>query len=561
MNHSELTKDYENMGFYSYKNNFKDMPGLKWTDEDADGSCAGILKANYYVDGKLRQIFSNQDCHSVVVAGTGLGKTTQFVIPFVKFLPKRPLKASLVISDPKGEIFSACGKDLKSAGYRILHLNFRDPSKSECWNPLVPIFRKYRRAFEFGNEVEVVETESGLKNKFEGRIYDDQKKLDFMLQQKKAMLLEEVAGDIDTMANIVAPDSGAVNDKMWDAGGRDIVKAFLWAMLEDSRPETCIAKELITEDTFSFETMLNIANSLSATGDFTKDRGYFTGRARSSKAFYYAANTVLVSAPTTRAGFLSVFNSHVLVFKEAATSTITRCTSMKFEEFSNGPVAIFINYRDEVKTSYALISLFVQNLYIHLIKEANSKPRGRLETPWYFVLDEFGNFPRMTDFETVISACRGRNIFFSLVIQSYAQLEGVYGKNTADIIKDNLNLHFFMGSNNVETLEAFSRECGCITRISPMSAVNGNKDYIDNYQLETIKLMPVSRLAHLEEGECVITEANSGFVMLTKLERYFKCPELDPDARFDLDDFAPSVDPYDKKYLYSYTPKNGRYLS
>lgn len=558
MKHSELTKDYENMGFYTYENNFKGMPGLEWGDASQSGDTVGILKANYYIDGKLRQIFSKNDSHSVIVAGTGLGKTSQFVIPYVKYLPWRKLKASLVISDPKGEILAACGDDLVKAGYRLLLFNFRDTSKSECWNPLTKIFRKFHEAYNLESEVELVNTPDGPRNKFKGRIYEDQYKLDYMLEQFRAKMLEDVACDIDTTANIVAPDSGSANEKMWEAGGRDILKAFLWAMLEDSRPETSIARELITEDTYSFETLLNISNFLSG-GDCNNDRGYFSGRNKESKAYYYAANTVLVSATNTRAGFLSSFNSQVLSFKESTARTITRCNSIEFDDLMDEPTAIFINYRDEAKTSYALISLFVQSLYIHLIKEANKRPRGKLERPWYFILDEFGNFPRMADFDTVISACRGRNIFFNLVIQSYAQLEGVYGKNTADIIKDNLNLHIFMGSNNVDTLEAFSRECGHITRISPMSAVNGSKEYIENYQLETIRLMPVSRLAHLEEGECVITEANTGYVMFTKLERYYKCPELNPDKAFDLENFAPSVNPYDRKYSYVYEPKGRRY--
>ncbi len=555
MKHQELTKDYENMGFYSYETNFKGMPGLEWSDAETKRDAVGILKANYYVDGKLKQIFSKQDCHSIIVAGTGLGKTTQFVIPYVKFLPKREKKASLVISDPKGEILATCGEDLKKAGYRLLLFNFRDPAYSECWNPLTPIFRKYHAAFELGSEVTVVDTEDGPRNMFRGKIYDEQSRLDNMLEQTKAKMLQEVSGDIDTIANIIAPDSGAANDKMWDAGGRDILKAFLWAMLEDSRPETSIAHELITEDTYSFETMLKVSNFLSG-GSCDNDDGYFSERTDDSKAYFYAANTALVKATATRAGFLSSFNSHMVSFKEAAASTITRCNSVEFSDLLDGPVAIFINYRDEARTSYALISLFVQDLYVHLIREANGRVRGKLEDPWYFILDEFGNFPRMTDFDTVISACRGRNIYFNLVIQSYAQLEGVYGKNTADIIKDNLNLHIFMGSNNIETLEAFSRECGKMTRISPMSAVNGDKEYIEDFQLETIPLMPVSKLAHLEEGECVITEANTGCVMFTKLERYYKCPELAPASLFDIKSFSPKVDPYDKKYLYTFRLKS-----
>ena len=207
--------------------------------------------------------------------------------------------------------------------------------------------------------------------------------------------------------------------------------------------------------------------------------------------------------------------------------------------------------RDEVKTNYAVISLFVQDLYIYLIKEANKRANGKLEVPWYFVLDEFGNFPRMRDFETVISACRGRNIYFSLVIQSYAQLEGVYGKNTAEIIKDNLNVHIFIGSNNYDTLEAFSRECGKVTRVAPLSALNGDSELMNLYQLETIPLLPVSTLAHLEEGECVVTEANTGEVLWSKLERYYKCKEFER-IPYDRSERANRADPLDKKYNYKY---------
>ncbi len=556
MKQNELIKDYDNMGFYSYKDDFKGMPGLVWNDGQKSDA-VGVLKANYRVNGKMRQIFSNQDNHSVIVAGTGLGKTSQFVIPYIKNLPSRNAKTNLVISDPKGEILANCGNDLKAAGYKILLLDFRDSLKSECWNPLTPIFRKYQKAFNVAEEVEVVDTPDGPRNKFMGRVYNDQRKLDRDLEQRKQIVLQDVACDVDTLANILIVESGAVNDKMWDAGAKDVLKAFMWGMLEDSRPETCIAKDLVTEDTFSFETLLSISNML-AGGSSDNDHGYISNRDRSSKAMYYASNTLMLNANVTRAGFMSDFNSHMNVFKEAAVSTITRCNSFDFEDLLDGPVAIFINYRDEVKTSYTLISLFVQNLYIFLIKEANKHNRGMLPDPWYFILDEFGNFPKMMDFETVISACRGRNIFFTLVIQSYAQLEGVYGKNTAEIIKDNLNLHIFMGSNNVDTLEAFSKECGKITRISPMSAVNGKNEYIDNYQLETIPLMPMSRLAHLEEGECVITEANTGYVMLTKLERYYKTPEMNLYDLYDASGYHASVDPYDPKYRYVFEAKSRR---
>ena len=54
-----------------------------------------------------------------------------------------------------------------------------------------------------------------------------------------------------------------------------------------------------------------------------------------------------------------------------------------------------------------------------------------------------------------------------LILQSYAQLYNIYGKETAEIIKDNLNAHIFFGTNNPETKREFSEECGKKTIISP----------------------------------------------------------------------------------------------
>lgn len=554
-----INMGYENMSLHSYKEGFEGMPHTVWYDELVDNDVSGVLKANYYEDGKLKQVYSEKDNHCVVVAGTGLGKTTQFVVPTIYSYANQKTKKSLVISDPKGEVRALCEGILRKNGYNVLRLDFREPSRSECWNPLTQIYRKYHSAFSVKSMVKLVKTPDGPRNKFMGRIYTNQLKLDKDISRFSRMILEEVGNDIDNIATIIAPSTGSVNDKLWEDGARDCIRAFLWAMLEDSREETKNCQQLITEDTYSFATMIAIANTFTGEWDSSGpeyDNGYFSNRIKrnkDSKGFYYAANTIVGPARSTRASYLSVFNTQISVFKETAVRLITSCNSFDFSELMEGPVAIFINYKDEVKSNYMLISLFVQSLYIYLIDRANKMSDGKLSVPWYFILDEFGNFPQMRDFETVISACRGRNIFFSLVIQSYSQLQGVYGYNTAEIIKDNLNVHIFIGSNNYETLNAFSNECGKITRISPLSALNGNKEKISNYQIETIPLMPISTLSKFNEGECIVTEANTGFVMWSRLERYYKCKEFEP-IKIEYDEYVSGVDPFDDKYIYNYKP-------
>ena len=205
-----------------------------------------------------------------------------------------------------------------------------------------------------------------------------------------------------------------------------------------------------------------------------------------------------------------------------------------------------------------MISLFVQNMYKMLIERANNLPGGKLPVPFYFMLDEFGNFPALRDFDTTISACAGRNIYFTLVIQSYAQLNNVYGKDVAEIILDNLNVKIFLGSNNYDTLQQFSRECGEMTRISPLSALNGSGSEIEHYELETIPLITRSRLSCFESGECVVLEANCDHVLFSRLERYYLCPEFSSLPTASEHEYTCSVNPLYERYLFTLKKRSSR---
>jgi type IV secretion system protein VirD4 len=551
-----LFQDYENTKLFHYDD--KDSC-LNWVDYDdlSNYDNLGVLKASKYVDGKLKQLYTEQGNHVGVIAATRMGKTTSYVMPFVISNAQKKDKPGMIISDPKGEVYKMTSAYLRKAGYRVLLLNFRDYMHSESWNMLTPIYRKYHQAYAIYDEVGVVDTDEGPKNIFRGKIYDNQAELDRDLGQIFRINKESVSNEIDTLAAMMIT-TNKKDDPYWEDGARDILKAFIWAMLEDSREEDLEArgdcdfeKKLITEDTFSFSTMLNILAKFHDEKESNyNDGGYFANRDHNCKSYLYAKNSFLENAPITRKCMMSTFNVKISVFRDAAMRVITSCNSFELEDLTDGPVAVFIDYRDEVKVHYQMISNFVQSAYLQLINTANEKLSGRLDVPFYFVLDEFGNFPYMNDFETIISACGGRNIFFVLIMQSYAQLNSVYGDGVAEIIRDNLNVHVFFGSNNPNTLEEFSKECGITTRISPLSALNGSEEHMSNYQKEEIAVMPKSRLSHLEPGECIVTEANSGYVLWSKLERYYNCKEFTCEGITSMKDYQSAINPFDEKYIY-----------
>ena len=538
---------YDNTRYVHYADAEK-LPNTVPFDELGKRAVSGVLKASRYVDGRLMQTYTEEENHVGVIAATRLGKTTSYVVPTVLSFAKQLIKRSMIISDPKGEIYRLTAQTLRDEGYKVVLLNFRDYLHSECWNMLTPIFRKYKSIDKIIDEVEVVETENGIRNIFRGRVYEDQRELDEDVARATDLLLGEVGNDIDNLATMFI-ETKKQDDPYWEDSARDVLKAFLWAMLEDSDPEKC--ENPITEDTYSFSTILSIISTFKD-GEEThyNDNGYFTERSENSRAYALAKNTLIENGRPTRKCIMASFMTKLAIFNEIAMRLITSCNSFEISELSEGPIAIYIDFRDELKSHYQVISLFVQDAYKYLIEQANEKPNGKLDVPFYFILDEFGNLAPLKDFDTTISACAGRNIFFILIIQSYAQLNNVYGAEVSEIIRDNLNVHIFFGSNNPSTLEAFSHECGQRTRISPLSALNGKGADIENYHIETIPLVPKSKLSHFQAGECIVTEANSGYVLLSKLERYYLCDEFKSLKPASEKDYKCRVNPFDKRYTY-----------
>lgn len=553
---------YENTEMYTYSELIDRGFDVTAYDGLPDNCATGVLKANYYADGKLVQLYSERDSHVGVIAATRQGKSTSYVIPTILSFAHRKTKCGMMISDPKGELYRLTADRLAKEGYDVKLVNFRDSSHSECWNPLTPVFRKYRRAVEVAEEVRLVQTPDGYRNEFRGKVYNSQENLDSDLEREKRLRLDEVAGLIDNVAQVFVTTPEKANvDPYWTDSARDVLKAFLWAMLEDS--DLPPNKNPVTEDTFSFNTIIGIVATF-RDGDDTdyNDGGYFSARGENSRAFVIAKNTILENGKPTRKCIMAVFMTQLSPFYDMTMRRITSCNTFELCSLYGGerPVAVFIAYRDELKIHYRIISQLVQSAYSGMIEYANRLPDGKLSVPFYFVLDEFGNFPRITDFETVISACGGRNIYFILILQSYAQLDNVYQSEVAEIIRDNLNVHVFFGSNNPKTLELFSAECGKRTRISPLSALNGKSADIDNFQLETIPLVPVSRLSRLAEGECIVTEANSGYVLISSMVRYFRCKEFDSLVKISDADYRCPADTFDPKYEYRYTRNSVRGL-
>lgn len=67
--------------------------------------------------------------------------------------------------------------------------------------------------------------------------------------------------------------------------------------------------------------------------------------------------------------------------------------------------------------------------------------------------------PPLKDVTTMVTAARSRLIRFTFIIQNFAQLTQVYGKENGDTIRGNCNLVYLI-SSEIAALEEISKMCG-----------------------------------------------------------------------------------------------------
>lgn len=155
--------------------------------------------------------------------------------------------------------------------------------------------------------------------------------------------------------------------------------------------------------------------------------------------------------------------------------------------------------------------MVILQAYKELVYKANSYATLSLPKPVYFILDEFGNLPKIHKLEQMITVGRSRNIWMNLVVQSYAQLAKVYDDKSADIIKSNCNIQVFIGTTDYKTIEEFSKRCGNFSIMQRSVGFNSSKgeDINSNTSVKERPLIYPSELQRLNHygnmGNAIVT--------------------------------------------------------
>ncbi len=493
------------------------------------------------VGGKL-QVNMYKSIHTIVIGTTGAGKTTQFVDPTIQILAESAARPCMVITDPKGEIYRDHSEKMRRKGYRVLVFDLKEPFQSSCWNPMTRAYELNMRAHNLNREVKVHHGDDprtfGLKciNKeyfrewyeFDGLAFSNEPELRAHLDGTRQVLKNEAFEDLKDLATTLCPIESN-NDPIWERGAKDLVFGTMLAMLEDSENPALG----MTKEKFNFYNLSKILN--------TKDNDqynpikslqeYFQGRDKLSLATQLA-NQVVTNSEKTAKSYMGIVSDRMGLFSDSGICYATSKNDMKLETFADEPTALFIKIPDEKVTRHPIATMFVSQLYKILVDSAN-KRGGSLPRDTYFIMDEFANMPKIQNFDTIITVARSRRIFFTLILQSYVQLTTKYGNEVASTVKDNCNIHVFIGSNDQNTLEEFSKRCGNTTveteSISASKSGEGkdkSNSTTTSLSIDTRPLIYPAELASLKpnSGECIVYILQQNPIRSVFTPSY-KCPQ------------------------------------
>lgn len=392
--------------------NEKEMDALQkvWKTEcelKKGGIIFGMEKSS---KGQEKIWLDDDDKHTLIIGATRSGKDRKILQPSIWELAKAG--ESMVLGDPKGEMYITSKDYLKEQGYNIIVLNFRDPLKGNQWN----ILNLVNQALDEGDEAKAT----------------------------------EYAWDIANTIGKLVPYSGG--EPIWKNGGESTIAALTLLAAKESQ--------------FKFQRHMTTAYYLlSEYGQGLEDGTIPLVEYIQSLPVRHPAKAAFATASIapykTRASFFTTVLSDLRLFSDPKVADMTSKQDHDFEKIGIDKTAVFLIIPDEKNTRNVLATLYVSQAYQALVNLSNNRG-GRIPRRVNILLNEFGNLPALPDFPTMLTVGGGRGIRFTIAVQDIAQIKTLY-KESAQTIQGNCANWIFLKTADVDTAELISKKMGKYT--------------------------------------------------------------------------------------------------
>lgn len=404
------------------------------------------------------QLNLKNDYEGICLLGpTGAGKTTSL---FLNNLLDNEIEGSLIVTDPKGELFELTSGYQKNVCKRkVYKIDLSNIDYSERYNLLEGC----------RNTEEVIQLASNLL-------------------MNGALSIELSSGK----------KTGGVE---WIQMAEPLLSAILIYVWKLEKPFNTIefALQLILNlDTQKLKTLIEVSKNLDALTQF---------------------NIFLTvgGADRTEGSIKITLASNMKLFTSKDINKLSNFTTFNIDSFRDIPSILYIIY-PERKSSYLapFIAPFFTQIMDKLLDNYNNK-----SLPIHLLFDEFGNIGMLNNMSINAATVRSRKISIVACLQSITQLYQVYGLNNAKAILNNLKTKILLpGISDIETINYISNLCGN-TEINTRSESYNKENKSISYSKSKRKLFEDGELRTLEDNQALVI-FNNKMPILDEIEPYYK---------------------------------------
>ena len=330
-----------------------------------------------------------------VYGSSGSMKTRSFCMN--RILQAAVRGESLIISDPKSELYEKSSEYLRDQGYCVKVFNLVNPENSDSWNCL--------------SEVEG--------------------------QELMAQLFVDVI-----IKNTINNGKG---DHFWDSCEMNLLKALVLYVDQSYAEQNRNIGEVYRLLTLSGESDL----------DSLFENLPPTHPAKAPYSLYKQASD------TVRSGVIIGLGSRLQVFQSELIKKITTRDEIDLELPGQERCAYFLVTSDQDSTFDFLASLFLSFCFIKLVRYADKNCEGgKLPVPVHVLGEELTACGTIPDLSRRLSVIRSRNISMSCVFQNLACLQNRYPLTLWQEILGNCDAQLFLGCTDELTAEFISSRTG-----------------------------------------------------------------------------------------------------
>lgn len=371
------------------------------------GTIFGMEKGN---NGKEKVWFNKDDLHTLIIAATRSGKSRKIFLPTIWTLARAG--ESMVIGDPKGELFISSKDKLISEGYNVIALNIREPAKGNQWNMLHLAVKAYKE----GDIPKVV----------------------------------ECAWDI--ASTIINRETASTTEPIWINGAQAVIAALIIVTVMESQFE--FQKNMTTVYYLLSELAKPLSDGRIPLNEFMDS----LPRRHPARDAFAAAN---LAAAKTRASFFTSVLAELRLFTDPNIQDMTCRQDHELYDIGTNKTAVFLIIPHDRSTRNVLATLYIDQLYQSLVDLANISG-GRIGRRVNFLLDEFGNLPAIPDFDKKLTVAGGYGMRFTLAVQDFAQIKKLYKANQ-QTITGNCHIWIYLKTKDIETSKLISEMTGKYT--------------------------------------------------------------------------------------------------